>query len=307
MKIIWRYTLLFPLIIADQQLSGYGLPRINLGSNNILDGGPIRPKPGFYWQEAFQYYHSDNFLDHRGKKIDGCSSPSLDSVVIANQLVYQAKPMNCLHGSLGAVISIPVVPYSHVSNNKLNRHSASVGCGNPAIGCYLQFNPIEYNNRPFFVHRIELDVFLPVGTNKFPKKTLNPAAIMTYIDPYWAATLFISEKLATSWRMHYLWCARNKKTNIKPGQTFHINYSLEYEIIPKLFIAASGYYLQQLYNDKLCAQEIPHSKERILGIGPGALYFLPKNYYLFGYLYFEKMARNRPQGIRAVMRLVKYF
>lgn len=289
------------------QLHGYTLPRINLGSNNILDGGPIRPDPGFYWQENIQYYHTDTFLDYKGKKLGNTTSPVVNSLATASQLIYQAKPSHIFRGSFGGVISLPIVLYSHTSKNTLGITDAGSGCGNVALGGYLQFQPIMYKSRPLFVHRVELDVFLPIGTNKYPQKTTNPATIMTYIDPYWAATFFFSEKLAASWRMHYLWCARNKKTNIKPGQTFHMNYSLEYNLFPHCFVAASGYYLQQLKNSTLCSTDIPHSKERVLGIGPGAIYFFPKEYYLFGYVYFEKMARNRTQGIRAVLRLVKHF
>lgn len=289
------------------RMQGYTLPRVNLGANNILDGGPIRPNPGFYWQENVQYYHSDKFLDHRGNRLGCVHSPTVNGVSIASQLVYQAQPNKYLRGSFGGVISVPIVLYSHTSQNQLKIADAGGGFGNVALGGYLQFDSIMLKDRPLFIHRIEMDVFLPVGTNKYPKKTTNPAAIMTYIDPYWAATLFFSEKVAASWRLHYLWCAKNKKTNIKPGQTFHMNYSLEFNVFPHCFIGASGYYLQQLEESKLCGEAIPNSKERVLAIGPGALYFFPKEYYLFGYLYFEKMVRNRPQGIRAVLRLVKHF
>ena len=297
----------FILILFSNQIRAYTLPRVNLGSNNILDGGPIRPDPGFYWQENIQYYHSDTFFDHNGNKLGGIKSPTINSVSIVNQLIYQAKPNKRVCGSFGGVLSVPIVLSSHISKNTLNITDAGSGFGNIALGGYIQFNSINYKNRPLFIHRIELDVFLPIGTNKYPQKTTNPAAIMTYIDPYWAATLFFSEKLAASWRLHYLWCARNKKTNIKPGQTFHMNYSMEYNLFPHCFVAISGYYLQQLKDSTLCGVDIPNSKERVFGIGPGALYIFPKEYYLFGYLYVERQVRNRPQGIRAVMRLVKHF
>ena len=288
-------------------LIGYTLPRVNLGSNNILDGGPIRPNPGFYWQEIFQYYHADKFLNNEGCPLAGVKSPTFSSIVLVSQLVYQAKRSRMFRGAFGGVVSLPIVLSSHISKNFLNISDAGAGVGNLVLGGFLQFNVINYKSRPLFIHRLELDVFLPVGTNKFPQKTTNPASIMTYIDPYWAATLFLTEKCAASWRMHYLWCAQNKKTNIKPGQTFHMNYSLEYNLFPHCWVAINGYYLQQLKESTLCGVDIPHSKERVLAVGPGALYILPKEYFLFGYLYVEKLVHNRPQGIKAVVRLVKHF
>lgn len=308
MKMSWNPLCLFlMLVFYASQVKAYTLPRINLGANNILDGGPIRPNPGFYWQENIQYYHSDKLLNSEGNILGGGASPTINIVTLLSQMVYQAKPSRILRGAFGGVVSLPIVLSSNISCNNLGISDAGSGVGNLALGGYLQFNSLSYKSRPLFVHRIELDVFLPVGTNKYPEKTTNPAAIMTYIDPYWAATLFVSEKLAASWRLHYLWCAKNKKTNIQPGGTFHMNYSLEYNIFPHCWASVCGYYLKQLKNSKLCGIDIPDSKERIFAVGPGALYIFPKEYFLFGYVYFEKLARNRPQGIRALLRLIKHF
>lgn len=300
-------TILTSLAFMPQALMAYTLPRVNLGSNNILDGGPIRPHPGFYWQEFLQYYHADKFLNDQGCLLGNVKSPTFANTILVTQMVYQAKKSKLFRGAFGGVVSLPIVLSSHVSKNFLNISDAGSGFGNLALGGYFQFNAIMHKDRPVFIHRLELDVFLPVGTNKYPQKTTNPASIMTYIDPYWAATLFLTQKCAASWRMHYLWCAQNKKTNIKPGQTFHMNYSLEYNLFPHCWVAINGYYLQQLKESKLCGVEIPNSKERVFAVGPGALYILPKEYFLFGYFYVEKLVHNRPEGVKAVLRLVKHF
>jgi hypothetical protein len=130
---------------------------------------------------------------------------------------------------------------------------------------------------------------------------------MTCIDTYWAATTYLTENWATSWRLFYLWCGKNKKTKIQPGRTFHMNYSMEYEVYKNYWIAINGYYLKQLTNSTRCQKEIPNSKEKVFGVGPGFCFFLPGNYTFVGHMYFEKKARNRPQGTSAVFNLIKYF
>ena len=61
---------------------------------------------------------------------------------------------------------------------------------------------------------------------------------MFSVDPYYAFTFFITPKLETSWRFHYIWKSRNndppiafKANNIQPGQAFHFNFGTSYEIV----------------------------------------------------------------------------
>ena len=72
-------------------LCGYNLPSINLGQTNILDGGPLRAKSGWYWKEYLHYYHSDKFLDGKGQRLGRIPSPHFDSLAIITQFIYQSK------------------------------------------------------------------------------------------------------------------------------------------------------------------------------------------------------------------------
>lgn len=290
-----------------QLLYSYHLPAAtNLGTTNILDGGPKVESPGYYLIPFFTNYHTQKFLDHQGKPLNGIKSPTFNTSAFYLVFLYQSK-LKFLGGAPGFYVVTPPLIFNYASCNTLGITPQDAGFSNPAMDLFFQWDMITYKSRPLFIHRIGSDLFLPFGTNKFPKKTVNPADIMTCLDSYWAATLFLTEHWAASWRLFYLWCGKNKKTGITPGSSFHMNYSMEYEVHNNYWIAINGYYLRQLKNSTQCGKEIPHSKERILGVGPGICFFLPGNYTLVSHVYFETLARNRPQGVSAVFNVIKYF
>lgn len=302
------YFLFTALIIGHfDTLFAYHLPAAtNLGTTNILDGGPKVDSPGYYLIQFMTNYHTNKFLDANGKLLNGVKSPTFDNVGIYTVFLYQSK-LKFFGGAPGFYVVPPPLVFAYNSCNTLDIKSQEAGFSNPVVDLFFQWDMINYKGRPFFIHRLGSDLFLPFGTNKFPKKTVNPADIMTCLDSYWAATFYITEHWATSWRLFYLWCGKNKKTKITPGASFHMNYSMEYEVRNNYWIAINGYYLRQLHNSTLHGKEIPHSKERVLGVGPGVCFFLPGNYTFVGHVYFEKKARNRPQGINAVFDVIKYF
>lgn len=289
-----------------QPLIGYDLPGVNLGLTNILDGGPNQPHAGLYWLSYFFYYNTHQYLDACGNPLGGVKSPTTNATVLINELSYQSD-YKVLGGRIGAAIVVPIVLSSTTSSNALNLIDAGSGFSNPILISYIQWDPIMRKGRRIFECRVETNLFLPIGTNKFPEKTINPSAKMTHVDTYWAASLFLTEKITASWRTYYLWCGQNKKTNIQPGGTYHMNFSMEYEVYPKSYLGIVGYYLQQLQNSKQCGIQLPDSKERLLGVGPGFLCYLPHGFDLFGYLYFETKVQNRTKGIRAVVRFIKSF
>jgi anthranilate 1,2-dioxygenase (deaminating, decarboxylating) large subunit len=307
MKIV-KYFLIAGFAVAYYNpLLSYDLPLfIDLGTTNILSGGPKIESPGLYWFQYQLNYYSNKFLDGCGNLLGGIKSPSFDIAFIFTEFLYQSK-FKIFGGAPGASVILPPLVFSTISHNSLDLTTVKAGLSNPVINLFFQWDMIHYNDRPFFIHRIGSFIFLPCGTNKYPKKTINPAYTGTYIDTYWTATLFATEKLAASWRMFYLWCGKNKKTGITPGNTFHIDYDLEYEVHKNCWIAINGYYLQQLQNSKQCGVDIPNSKERVVGVGPGFLLFLPRGYQLLGHLYFETAVRNRSQGISAYLNFIKYF
>ena len=301
-----KYIILVACLLTNG-MSGYGLPGINLGFTNILDGGPVRPYPGIYWQQYLQYYTTQRFLNAQGKPLGGFPSPRYRALNTVTQFVYQFNYSMPLHSMPGFSVTLPTVLYSKVNRNLLNIESSGSGFGNLGFGLFLQWPAIMHKGRPLFIHRLSFDFSIPFGKNKLPQKQINPSTTAFSCAPHWAATLYFSEKWSFSWRLHYLWNAQNEKINFRAGDAMYCNLSLEYEALPRFYIAAVGYALGQLHNNRANGVTIPDSKERVFGVGPGIAYFVTRDIVFFSYLYLEAGARNRTQGTSFITRLVMHF
>jgi hypothetical protein len=176
-------------------------------------------------------------------------------------------------------------------------------------------------NGPIFMHRIELQNNIPTGKYS-DSKVLNPGSNFYSFNPYWAATLFITPRWKTSWRIHYLWCAENedpneilyiKKDGSQPddtqaGQAVHLNFSSAFEVLPKrLHVGLNGYYLKQFTDSQVDGRNQRGSREQVLGIGPGAVWHFSPDDHLFLNVYFETEAENRPEGTRINLRWTHHF
>lgn len=288
-------------------LYGYGLPGVSLGFTNILDGGPIRPNPGAYWFQYVQYYTTKRFLDGEGKSLGGLPSPRFRLFDTITQLVYNFDQQPIVKGMPGVSVSLPLVMYSHVGKNEVGLASSGSGFGNLGFGLYVQWNVLEYKGRPFFIHRLNFDFAIPLGKNKLPEKNINPSDTFFSCNTYWAATVYLTHKWTISWRWYYIWNAANEKINYQAGDATIFNYSMSYQAVPNFYVAAVGYVLEQLHNDRAGNVAVPNSKQRVFGIGPGAAYFVSKDLVFLGYLYLEAGARNRSEGTNCIVRVVKHF
>jgi hypothetical protein len=299
-----KYLLVIIGFFGAHYAHGYGLPGLDLGFSNILDGGPIRPKPGWYWLQYLQYYTTHRFFNGEGKPLDGVPSPRYRLFGTITEFAYQFNYQLPWNAMPGIAVGMPLVLYSHIGKNEYVFSSSGSGFGNLGIGLYSQGNAIERNGRPIYVHRLQFDFVTPVGKNKLPQKNINPSDPFFSCDVYWAATLFLSWKWNISWRWYYIWSAQNEKVDFRAGDVMTFNYSVAYQAVPDLFIAAVGYAVQQLHDNRSNGCSVPNSKERVFGIGPGFAYFHTKDLVFLGYLYLEAGARNRPQGTNCILRLV---
>lgn len=285
----------------------YNLPYINLGLTSFLDGGPLRPVPGWYFINLFEYYQSHTFLDAHGCLLDGIPSPHLKEFTYLPIVVYQWE-RKILGASPGADVTIPFALINKITCSGLGLTTSGGGMGDLFGGAYLQWDAIMHGDRPIFVHRLEFDVSFPTGKVHSPvATTINPGNNFFFINPYWAATLYPISRLSISWRIFYLWSALNRATCIQPGDAVHLNYAVAYEVVKNFHIGINGYFLQQIKDDKLHGMPILQSRERIFAVGPGAIYVQSQDLYILGNFYKESHARNRTQGIKAVFTVIKHF
>ncbi len=288
----------------------YDLPALNLGFTSFLDGG-APAGPGVYFQQYLQYYSADELTDRQGRELPLGDDVELNAWISLSQLIYQSDTPVLFGGKWGLDVILPVVSLD-MDENALGLTDNGTGIGDLLVGPYLQWDPIMGKNGPIFMHRVELQMIFPTGKYDNDKQ-INPGSNFFSFNPYWAATLFLQPRWTASWRLHYLWNAKNDDPgagleDIQAGQTVHANFASAYELIPqKLRLGVNGYYLKQISDTEINGEEVEGRKEELFGIGPGAVYHFSQDDHLFFNSYFETASENHSEGWRLNLRWTHHF
>ncbi|MBI2785697.1 MAG: transporter [Legionella longbeachae] len=305
----------FAMILIASTAHAYDEPVVNLGYTSFYDGSPPSG-PGFYFQDYFQYYTSNRLNDQNGNKIP---LPRTDLDVVANvtQLIYLTTK-KIFGANLGVSTLLPWVVNANVKDGLDNTIlKADNGPGDLWIGPALQFSPImrKDGKGPLFVQRFEVDVIAPIG--RYSRiNAINPSSHFWSLNPYWAFTFWMTPKWSTSVRLHYLWNGVNHSPNIsfgpnahssQAGQAIFGDIAVGYAIIEKLTVGVNGYFFNQITNTLVNGVDVPGRKESVWAIGPGMVYSLSKNHFVFLNIYSEQDARNRAQGTNGILRFVAHF
>ena len=288
------------------------LPPINLGFTSFLDGGPPAG-PGFYFQQYFQYYRSTEFKDKNGDEIPLLGD--LDLGISLSQFIYQSDQPVLLGGKWGIDVIVPLVLIDVEPGSLPLLDDSGFGLGDVLVGPYIQWDPIMGPDGPKFIHRFELQTTYPTGRYR-DDRVLNPGSNFFTINPYWAATYFITSRWEASARIHYLWNSKNNRPNttlfpgaddVQSGQAIHLNFASSYEVLPKrLHVGLNGYYVKQITDSEVDGNKVS-GREQLLGIGPGAVWHFSPDDHLWLNVYFETLAEVRPEGIRANLRWTHHF
>jgi anthranilate 1,2-dioxygenase (deaminating, decarboxylating) large subunit len=299
---------LLTLITAGSAFA-LGQPDVNLGFTSFLDGAPPAG-PGWYVSEYLQYYSADQLNDADGDK---ALDTDIDVWVLMNQLIYQSDQELLFGGKWGLNVMLPVVS---VDTDSALPESGG-GLGDLLVGPFIQWDPIMGEKGPIMVNRIELQTIWPTGQYD-NDKLLNAGSNHFSFNPYWAATVFLGPKATVSWRLHYLWNAKNddfsfggsmpSEVDLEPGQALHANFAAAYEVLPKqLRLGINGYWFDQITDTEVDGTKDESLEEKVLAVGPGAIWSLSKDTYLFFNAYFETEAESRPEGSRYNLRVVHHF
>lgn len=302
----------FAVMLIASAAQAYDEPVVNLGYTSFYDGSPPSG-PGFYFQDYFQYYTSNRFNDKNGNPLP-LPRTSLDVIANVTQLIYVSN-IKIFGANLGVSSLLPWVINDSVHDGLHNTVlKAENGPGDLWVGPALQFSPImrKDGKGPLFVQRFELDVIAPIGRYS-SIDAINASSHFWSLNPYWAFTFWMTPKLSASARLHYLWNATNPSPNVafgptanttQAGQAVFGDIAVGYAFIEKLTLGVNGYFFNQITDTLLNGKTVPGRKESIWAIGPGIVYSLTKNHFVFFNVYLEQDAKNRPQGTNGLIRFV---
>jgi hypothetical protein len=276
------------------------LPAVNLGETNFEDGFAV---PGWFIEEFPESYVAGELRDGHGNRVPGRNR--LTTVSTTTHVAYISKK-RVLGGWLAGEVLQPLVD---VEVQFANGTSSRVrGFGDLTFGAGLQWAPKKIGNG-VFVHRFVFDVTVPTGTYS-DRRPVNIGNHFVVVNPYYALT-YERKKIEFSARLHYLWNSANNDPfagfgvrKIQPGQAFHVNYATSYEVRKNVRLGFNGYWLQQVTDHSINNVDVPNSKERTVGLGPG-LQIGGRDiwFHLNGYL--ETDVRNRPSGVKVTFRISK--
>jgi len=280
------------------------LPPVNLGDTNFEDGMGY---PGWLFEQIIDLYDAGQFDDASGGKLPGQNKLRTASSI--THLAYLTR-YQLFGGYIGAEFLVPVAGADLEIESQPRARAGGVGdiTVSPFI---LQWHDQKLFGKPYF-GRFDLPVVVPTGQYD-SSRPLNIGNHVVSLNPYYAFTILPTDKWEFSARLHYLWNSPNDNpyegldaSSIQPGQAFHANLAVSYEVLKGLRLGINGYVLQQLSDDKMNGNSLPDSKERVFGIGPGLVYSGDK-WWIYLNNYFETGAENRPEGIKVVLRYSRAF
>jgi len=277
------------------------LPAVNLGQTSFEDGFAA---PGWLLEETPTYYDANTLKDSKGNTIPGSNHLRIFSTT--THIAYLSE-MRVMGGRLAFEALQPWVDVS--AGVPGGASSTARGLADLIVGIGVQWAP-EKIGPGVFAHRFMLDVGMPTGQYS-DRQPVNTGNNFVVVNPYYAMTYEV-DKWEVSTRLHYLWSAVNNDPfiglgaiSVQPGQAFHMNYAISYEVTSGIRVGFNGYWLKQLTDAKLNGNSIENSRESIVGLGVGVQVLLGENTWLHLNGYKETDARNRAEGTSVILRLSK--
>ena len=284
------------------------LPPVNLGASSFMDGPG---GPGIAAQELVAGYFAPRLTDANGGSVPvhGGSLPvhfSVAALALATYVGYTA-PVKVLGGYWGVEVVVPVV---HLDVRTPDGRASTTGIGDAIFSpLVLQLPDAKILGRPFF-HRFDTDVIAPSGQYS-ATAAVSPGNNVWSVNPYYAFTVLLTDRIETSWRFLYLWNSANHSPapaydapTIQPGQAFHFNGAVSVAVVPSFRIGIAGYFLTQVSDSEVGGRATANSRERAAGLGPGLL-VSAGTFRVIANVSAEFGVENRPAGERAYVAILK--
>jgi hypothetical protein len=258
------------------------------GAENFFAGA--LPPPGDYFINYINYYSADKLRDGKGNEVP--INFHLTALAEVARWVH-VTPVKVLGGDLGMHVIVPLVDLKVSS-------AVFPETRNRSMGDIVTSAFVGWHNENWH-YVADFDIVWPTGsydTNRVANVGMNsamltPTLAVSYLSPGWQLGL----------KFMYDINMRNKDTDYKSGDAFHMDYLVSRQVTQNLSLGASGYVFQQLNNDKVGGVSIADSKSRAYAFGPAASYQLGK-VSLQAHYQREFGVRNRPQGDKVWLKAI---
>ncbi len=280
------------------------------------------PPPGLYYAQFNLFYTANEAKDNSGHNLtltkDGFSLDRVNAYTIL-PVTKWVTPLKFLGANYYTFLAAPILV-------KADEKADVLTLGGPVdltehrerVYDIIWGNGLGWHQKQGLYHiQTELQIFAPVGMYN-PKNLVNigknvwtfmPVFAITAFSPWWEG------KLEADLKLMYDFDTRNNDfiisplTAIKignlglagaptynqPGNAFHTDFALSYQIYEKLRVGVAGYFYQQVADDRTGFGRVRNDQTRVLGIGP--MVWVPYKKWSFGaHVAFETAAKNSFQG-----------
>jgi hypothetical protein len=292
---------------------------INLGSTSFFDGFG-RTVEGFTWLQYGRFEDLTHITDYQGHDSTLFKGTRVSVFVSQTQVSY-TSPWHPFGGDgVGVTALASFADFSShfdaTSPVKLSNHH--FGFGDFNIGPFYQSRIFTDEGRPFLAFRTQFSVIAPTG-NVDTTKNINQGAGFWGINPYLSITYVPFPKLEFSTRINYQY---NLKTSVlenppaiphfvyhsgQAGDIMFGNLDASYAVLPNAYIGINAFALGQLSPNRTNGQNVSHSLETLVYLGPGARYVFSQENALNVNLYQNVVSRNATTGTVVNFQFVHRF
>lgn len=256
------------------------------------------PPPGNYFENYLGNW-SGKLRDGSGNKIVGPNGKEIELDVTFDALRFIQVTKTTVWGANYGWAAI--LPIANLSVDVFGSKASKTGIGDVTLTpLILAWHSPEWHTV------LGLDVNLPTGAydrNDPPGK--NIGANYYSIEPVFAVSYMGSNGWEVSGKFMYNIKRKNKDTDYKSGDEFHMDYLVGKHFGP-WSVGLSGYYLKQTSDDKAGGVKVGLDGNRgeVFAIGPSVKYETPSHMNLIFQWQHESKAENRFQGDKVWFKLM---
>lgn len=252
------------------------------GNENFMVGA--MPPPGVYALVYAGYDHLTKLRDHSGNVVP--VDFDVKVAAVAPRAVW-VTDTQLLGGQLAWHVIVPLLSVDVSVAGASQRKS---GVGDIVFGPGLGYHASDKLHYVF-----ALDVNAPTGS--YDRNDLaNLSRHHWNLEPLFALSYFQREGFNGDLKFMYDINFKNKATQYRSGQEFHVDYSLGWGLGNGWVLGAGGYVYQQVTDDELNGATVPDAKGRAMGLGPSLKYDDGKGFLITAKFQKDFSVRSRAEG-----------